>query len=222
VAKHSLRVALLMGLAWLVIGAARGEDVRVIWVVDGDTVGISYKGQWELVRLLRIDTPERGMLGYAGAAEYLRNLVAGQTVTLEFEEQGTPERDRYGRLLAYLRLRGENVNVEVVRAGWSAFWTAYGAGRYAEEFRQAEAEASAAVRGLWALNEMGLGATEERRSGRLGAPDRKGWCASKNSKVYHPCSCPSVETIDPENLIWFETEEEAKASGRRHCRCSHR
>jgi micrococcal nuclease len=220
--RHILRLCLFVTAALPVAAAPSGEQVKVIWVVDGDTIGVSYKGRWELVRLLRIDTPERDTLGYAAASEYLRNLVAGKTVTLEFEKEGEPERDRYGRLLAYLHFRGENVNVEIVRAGWSAFWTKYGAGKHADAFRQAETEALTAARGLWAMEKMRVGVEEKRSSGPLGAPDVKGWWASKNSRVYHPCSCPSVKTIDPENLIWFATEEEAKATGRRHCRCSRR
>jgi micrococcal nuclease len=215
-----VRTVLLAALSVLVLGSASGERVKVLWVTDGDTVGISYEGRWQLVRLLRINTPERGQPGYAGAAEYLRNLVAGKTVALDFEKPGEPERDIYGRLLAYLHLRDDNVNVEIVRAGWSPFWTKYGAGKYADDFREAETEAATALRGLWAIAAMGVDAEEEESSGRLGAPDVKGWCASKNSKVYHPCSCPSVETIEPQNLVWFETEEEAKATGRRHCRCT--
>jgi micrococcal nuclease len=191
VMRQLFRNGLLVALALLVLGAASGERVRVLWVVDGDTVGISYRGQWEKVRLLRVNTPERGQPGYAASAEFLRNLVAGKTVTLDFEERGDPERDTYGRLLAYLHLRGDNVNVEIVRAGWSPFWTKYGAGKYADEFREAETEALNAFRGLWAIAPKGTTADSIKH----------GWCASRNSKVYHPCSCPSVKRIKAKNLI---------------------
>lgn len=217
--KQLVGIALFVLLGFSALRAVSGERVKVLWVTDGDTVGISYHGRWELVRLLRINTPEKGQPGYAAAREFLRNLVAGKAVTLDLETPGEPERDRYGRLLGYLHLRGDNVNVEIVRAGWSSFWTKYGDGKYAEDFREAEKEATAALRGLWAVAGFGVDAEEEQSSGRLGAPGVKGWCASKNSRVYHPCSCPSVETIAPHNLVWFETEADARASGRRHCRC---
>jgi len=42
-----------------------------------------------------------------------------------------------------------NVNVEMVRLGWTTFWTKYGEGKYAGEFREAELEAREAERGLW-------------------------------------------------------------------------
>jgi hypothetical protein len=41
-------------------------------------------------------------------------------------------------VLAYLFVEGTNVNVEMVRQGWSPFWTKYGRGRYAADFEAAE------------------------------------------------------------------------------------
>jgi hypothetical protein len=50
------------------------------------------------------------------------------------------ERGSYGRLLTYRYVDVVNLNVELVRQGWSGFWTKYGTGRSAEEFMAAEAE----------------------------------------------------------------------------------
>jgi micrococcal nuclease len=130
-------------------GTAR-EEARVVFVADGDTVRCVYRGRLEWVRLLRINTPEKDRRGYSGARALLRRLVEKKTVLLEFEDPGRPERDQYGRLLGYLFREEVNVNVEMVRAGWSRFWKKYGEGRYAAEFRQAESEARGAGRGLWA------------------------------------------------------------------------
>jgi micrococcal nuclease len=130
--------------------AGNGSDrARVLFVPDGDTVLCSWQGEEEWVRLLRFDTPERDEPGYGGARDELRRLVDGKMVRLEFEKPGQPERDVHDRLLAYVFSGDMNVNVEMVRLGWSPFWTRYGEGRYADEFRRAEREARAARRGLW-------------------------------------------------------------------------
>lgn len=121
----------------------------VVRIVDGDTIRVRYEGRDEPVRLLCIDTPERGKPGFGAAAVAMRGLVEGRAVVLEFERQGEMERDRYGRLLAYVFVDGRNVNVEMVRLGLTPFWTKYGRGRYAEDFEIAEAEAKAEKRGLW-------------------------------------------------------------------------
>ena len=121
----------------------------VVFVADGDTVRVLRKGRLEWVRLLRIDTPERGERGYGEARAALAKLVDGRTVLLEFEVPGRAARDEHHRLLAYLLHGAENVNVEMVRRGWSPFWTRYGEGRYAPLFRRAEEEAREAGAGLW-------------------------------------------------------------------------
>ena len=125
-------------------------ECRVRRVVDGDTIIVQYAfagmETTEGVRLLNIDPPERGEPQYDEATGALQSLVAGKTVTLEFEEPGKVERDNFGRLLAYVFADGMNVNVEMVRQGWSEFYTKYGKGRYAEAFRAAEKEAQSGVR----------------------------------------------------------------------------
>ena len=130
-------------------GAPAERLWRVVFVADGDTLRASVGGENEWVRFLRIDTPEKGEEGYRQSREALIDLVDGEDVALVFEEEGVPARDDYGRLLAYVFCEGKNVNVEMVRLGWSPFWTRYGKGRFAREFREAEASARREGRGNW-------------------------------------------------------------------------
>ena len=106
----------------------------VIKIVDGDTLDVTYKGETERIRMLCINTPERGRPGYAEATNALRKLVERGAVRLEFEKPGKEERGGYGRLLAYLYVDDLNVNVEMVRLGWSKHFTKYGRGKYAHLF----------------------------------------------------------------------------------------
>lgn len=98
-------------------------ECHVIRVVDGDTLIAQYTfagvETTEGVRLLNIDTPERGEPLYDEATDALEVLVGGKTVRLEFDKPGQIERDHFGRLLAYVFVDGANVNVEMVRQGWS-------------------------------------------------------------------------------------------------------
>jgi len=126
-----------------------GSRAAILFVADGDTVKVRWQGREEWVRLLRIDTPELDENGYAEARNALVALAGGREAVLEFEEPGVPVRDRFERLLAYLHVGSRNLNVEMVRSGWSPFWTKYGTGRHAEAFRRAEGEARKAGRGLW-------------------------------------------------------------------------
>jgi micrococcal nuclease len=103
----------------------------------------------ERLRFLCINTPERGEPGFKEATEALKILLGDGPVRIEYEDPGVVKRDNFGRLLVYVfNERGQNVNVELVRLGWSKFETKYGEGRLAAEFRKAEAEAVEAKRGL--------------------------------------------------------------------------
>jgi micrococcal nuclease len=125
---------------------------RAAKLVDGDTLAVSSLngvGTKEKIRLLAIDTPERGQPWYTEASAALAELVGDRPITLEYERPDRIERDKYGRVLAYLMVDGQNVNVEMVRRGWSAYVTKYGGSRFARDFTAAEEEAHAAHRGIW-------------------------------------------------------------------------
>jgi micrococcal nuclease len=128
------------------------EPARLLRVIDGDTIEVRWRGGTERVRLLRINTPERGRRGYDEATAALERLLEGADLALEFERPGRPERDKYDRLLAYVRAGDQNANVEMVRLGWTRFWTRYGAGRHAELLAAAEDEARSESAGLWGPN----------------------------------------------------------------------
>ena len=72
---------------------------HVVRVVDGDTLDVRVSGYRERVRLLKVDTPERGCPWFEAATEFVRERVEGKQVALRFPS-GTPEWDVYGRLLA--------------------------------------------------------------------------------------------------------------------------
>lgn len=120
-------------------------------VVDGDTVDVLCSGSKTRVRLLRIDTPEREQPGYEEARDALARMLGSRPLHLVFEEPGVPSWGNYGRLLAYLITeRGENLNLEMVRQGYSPFYRKFGEGRFAKQFSKAEADARRAAKGMWA------------------------------------------------------------------------
>ncbi len=119
--------------------------VPFVAVVDGDTIKVKWNTQVTSVRMLTINTPERGQPGYRQATDHLKAMLGNTTtVMLEFEKDGVHARDRFGRLLCYVWLEGKCLNVEQVRAGHSTYWTKYGAGKYPTEFQVAMREAQGA------------------------------------------------------------------------------
>jgi endonuclease YncB( thermonuclease family) len=86
--------------------------VTVSRVIDGDTIEVSDGNR---VRLIGIDTPERGECGYDEATAALRSLIGGAQVRLV--PGARDDVDRYGRLLRYVEADGMDANLEMVRSG---------------------------------------------------------------------------------------------------------
>lgn len=82
----------------------------VLRVIDGDTVLVESSNK---VRLIGINTPEKGMPGYAEATARLVGLVQGMSVQMNACE----EKDQYGRELAVLHIGDRNVNLLMLEEG---------------------------------------------------------------------------------------------------------
>ncbi len=100
---------------------AATPSARVVRAIDGDTIVVGFAdGHTDTVRLLGIDTPEthdpRKPVQCFGpeAAAFTAWRLTDRVVRLESDVES---RDRYGRRLAYVYLRGERFNDELLGAG---------------------------------------------------------------------------------------------------------
>jgi len=98
-------------------------------VIDGDTV----ESNGTSIRLLGINTPEKGEVYYSEAKEFLEDLVLNKTVRLEF---GKDREDKYGRTLAYLYIREENINLKLIEEGYANFYFPSGRDMHYNDFKQ--------------------------------------------------------------------------------------
>jgi len=99
-------------------------------VIDGDTI-VSNETS---IRLLGINSPEKGEKYYSEAKEFLEDLILNKTVRLEF---GKEREDRYRRTLAYLYLGNENINLKLVEKGYANIYFPSGRDMHYNEFAQA-------------------------------------------------------------------------------------
>ncbi|WP_353634356.1 DUF4350 domain-containing protein [Halobacterium sp. NMX12-1] len=145
-------------------------EVEVVSVTDGDTVDVQFDdGTTAEVRTVGHDTPETSaenerpqewegiddpdtLLTWGDeATSYAEDRLAGETVTLSFDE-GEGLRGNYGRLLGFLEVDGTLYNEQVVADGYARVYDS-GLGRH-DEFWSAEATARAEGRGLWADSDV--------------------------------------------------------------------
>ncbi len=87
------------------------DRFRVTKVIDGDTFEL--KGG-DRVRLLSIDTPEKGEQFYEEAKELLKKYTLNKQVELTYADK---RRDHYGRLLAFVFVDSVFVNKVILENG---------------------------------------------------------------------------------------------------------
>lgn len=140
------------------LGGDAPEDpyvARVVRVVDGDTIVVSLAGREERVRYIGVDTPETvkpgapvECFGKKASARNKALLPPGTRVRLTRDAE---ERDRYGRLLAYVYRAQDGlfVNASLVLDGYATPLSIPPNVRHAAQFSAEAVEARRAGRGLW-------------------------------------------------------------------------
>lgn len=152
--------------------------VSLVRITDGDTIVVRLDGKDEKLRLIGIDTPEKydgdklarksRELGISqnaikqmgrNSSKFTERLLKGQQLYLEYD---VTERDRYGRLLAYVYLKDDNgdwvfndtkfiqVNLEIVKAGWAEPLTIPPNVSYSKKYAEANRNAKRSRLGNWA------------------------------------------------------------------------
>lgn len=115
---------------------------KVVSIIDGDTVDLLVNRQPLRLRLNGIDTPEKGQPFGNAAKDALAKAIGGQSVQYVVRDT-----DRYNRSIADVYFRGVHINKWLIQKGLAWHYKAY---NNDSELAQAEQEASAASRGLWA------------------------------------------------------------------------
>ena len=150
------------------------EGLKLIKVIDGDTVKVEINGKPESLRLACLDTEE----SWAGGSKPVTNAgkLASKWAKEHFgvKEDGFPaegaeikvdiefdtndplhvclqkHRGNYGRLICYVYKDNVNYNLEAIKTGWSPYFVKYGRSRlYHDEFLSAEAVAQAGGAAVW-------------------------------------------------------------------------
>ncbi len=130
-------------------------NAEVERVVDGDTIVANVGGSRERVRLIGIDTPESvkpnspvECYGKEASTHTKELLPKGTRIRLVLDVE---ERDRYGRLLAYVYRAsdGEFINLTLAADGYAGLLTYPPNVAHVEDFRAAVRSAREQGLGLW-------------------------------------------------------------------------
>ena len=201
-------------LSLIITFPAFAGQYQVLHVVDGDTIDIMYQGKKERIRMLCVDTPKsvhpdrsrNTPLGKEASA-YTKRRLAGKKVDIELESK---TRGKFGRLLAYVILDGENYNLELVREAWSKYYTKYGTSEnHHAEFLAAEAAGKARGDRVWAAPSP---APDNQSTAPLAAGQYHG---NVKSHKFHRPGCKDYDCKACTQT--FESREAAIAAGYTPC-----
>ena len=156
--RKVLLAAFLISLFSLFLNLGEKEAL-VTDIVDGDTiVTLTNQGKKETIRYLLIDTPEmhhprRGEEELARKAKIFNSsLLLNKKIRIELDKE---ERDKYGRLLAYVWVSTENgekmVNEALVEKGLALPYFIPPNGKYLGVIMEATKRARGQNLGLWKL-----------------------------------------------------------------------
>lgn len=106
------------------------ETGIVTRIIDGDTIVINN----ETIRLLGINSPEKGEKYYLESKNFLEKNILNKEVQIQF---GKEKYDLYGRKLAYIFYANENINLKSVENGFSNFYFPKGKDKYFSTFKNA-------------------------------------------------------------------------------------
>jgi endonuclease YncB( thermonuclease family) len=144
-------------------------QLRVVRVIDGDTIKAVSDHMEIIVRLVGIDAPETskkknepGQSYSRKATRHLASLVLNKIITIK--EYGA---DRYGRILGVVFVNGTNANLEMVKAGLAEVYRGPQP-RYfnVKIYQDAEAEAQKARQNIWSLGDKYISPRKWRRGQR--------------------------------------------------------
>ncbi|WP_162356819.1 thermonuclease family protein [Metabacillus mangrovi] len=217
---------------------SKGLKATVIRAVDGDTleVKVSDTGKTEKIRLILVDTPEtkHPQLGVQPfgkeASAFTADELTGKNVELE---KDVTERDRYGRVLAYVWIDGVNFNKLLIEKGLARVAIYQPDVKHVDEFRAAQEKAQQAGKGIWSIEnyvqEDGYVTKEEPKpepkpeaqpAPKQGAASKQeeqpsGSCDIKGNQsgIYHVPRSTYYERTKAE--VMFCSVEEAEAAGYR-------
>lgn len=192
--------------------------------IDGDTIAIEPEGERIKIRLLGIDSPEKGECYFEESKNFAKNLLEDSYIKLV---KDVSEKDDYGRLLRYVILQNEDsekdniiVNEYLLQWGYAEILPSSKDKLYRQLFNIAQGEAKAEKRGIWAECKDPDDTTKFHQTDTN--PENpecniKGNISEKGyGKIYLVPGCDNYNTvkIDPrKGEKYFCTEQEAEQAG---------
>ena len=133
----------IIAIILLLATSAQAELARVTRVIDGDTIEVALSGKTETIRLYGVDSPEKSQAFGLAAKDFTETFINGKMVDIV-----SLDKDRYGRTVAIVMYGTQNLQEQLLLAGYAWVYPAY--------CRKSFCSAWSTLQGISAGNRVGL------------------------------------------------------------------
>lgn len=218
--KRSIRIAITLSFIFIsvpIFAAIASQswqippnlpEYKVSRIIDGDTIVVEKLGK---VRYIGVNTPEiehgnkPGQPYGVEAQEANGKLVQGKSVKLEFDIE---QRDKYGRLLAYVYVGKTFVNAWLVEMGYAQVMTIPPNVKYQSRFLKLQKEARRSFRGLWEQNPI---------QSQSNMAIQAYWGNMKTHRFHYPW-CKDAKKVNTDHLRFYPNRQDAVDAGLSPCK----
>ncbi len=124
--------------------------IELVRCIDGDTTVFKVNNKEETVRLLAVDTPERGEPFSNKATTFVCDLYQNAEL-LEFEYDSKAKRDKYQRLLGWVWVDDTLIQQHLLAEGYAKIAYLYDDYKYTNSLFPFEAKAKADKLRIWSI-----------------------------------------------------------------------
>ncbi|ALS21468.1 MULTISPECIES: thermonuclease family protein [Paenibacillus] len=167
------------------------STAKVTGVVDGDTIKVELEGKEETVRMILVDTPEtvhpnKPVQPFGPEASALaKKTLEGKEVKLE---RDVSQRDRYGRILAYVYVDDQMFNEVLLEKGLARVSVFPPDVKYVDRFREIQKKAQKARLGIWSIEDYASDHGYDDNKAQISSEPQP----SRNEEVYYG-KCAEVQ-----------------------------
>ncbi len=115
------RFLIIFSIIFSVLQLSAEQEIKIIRVIDGDTLLAESRGTEIKIRLSEIDAPEMNQPYGTNSKKCLSELIR-ESSSLKFKSDG---QDNYGRSLGWLVTDGKNLNYEMIKQGCAWVYDRY-------------------------------------------------------------------------------------------------
>lgn len=182
---------------------------KCTYVTDGDTIEVDGLGK---IRLVGVNTPERGVEGYICSKRFVQKLCLDREVSLDIDD--SKNTDRYGRYLAVVIVDGKNLNEMLLKENLAEVMYMPPSEFYPYDWTSNSDGYSKYISSHKSSNSGSTSSSSLTSSSTGSGP----YIASANSHKFHYPTCRWGKKISEKNKVTFTSRSDAISQGYEPCK----